>query len=144
MSWRDKAAAAVKGPNTEPTKPTKGAFVSNVSAPPAPYSPTEASEAPEIGTTDHALERGELIRFPLPATAPAVPATSPLSGYDCNGCDRLEMKEEPQPGTRRRFYWRCRRGHELLEGRNYGSRITLAPPECEEAGDFTPWKAGTQ
>jgi hypothetical protein len=56
-------------------------------------------------------------------------------------CDRLEMREEPQIGTRRVYFWRCRERFELLIGRNYGERVVLAPPECNK---FTPWKAGTK
>jgi hypothetical protein len=80
--------------------------------------------------------------FHLPAGV--AETASPLEGLDCSGCNHLEMREEPQPGTRRRFFWRCKRGHELLEGRNYGARIILAPPECDEASDFRPWKSGTR
>lgn len=92
----------------------------------------EAKDAPQGTGTPEAR--------PLPAPSPeAVP--SALSGYDCTGCDHLTMREEPQPGTRRRFFWRCSEGFELLEGRNYGERVILAPPECNR---FTPWKAGTK
>jgi len=94
--------------------------------------------------------KAELLQALQPA--PAVPTEpqdttsgealpSPLSGHDCMACDRLQMREEPQPGTRRRFFWRCGEGFELLQGRNYGERVVLAPPECDR---FTPWKAGTK
>lgn len=69
---------------------------------------------------------------------------SSLTGIECSGCDRLEMREETHLGTRRRFWWRCTQGHELLEARRYGERVTIAPPECEAAGDFRPWQAGTK
>ena len=72
---------------------------------------------------------------------PADPVPSPLNGMECSGCDNLEMKDEHYPGSRRRFRWRCLKGHELLEARRFGARITISPPGCT---DFTPWKAGTQ
>ena len=72
------------------------------------------------------------------------PTPSPLTGLECGGCDNLEQRDEWHTGTRKRWWWRCTKGHELLEGRRYGERVTLSPPECEEAGDFRPWKAGTK
>jgi hypothetical protein len=72
------------------------------------------------------------------------PEPSPLSGLDCSGCNNLDMRQEWHTGTRKVFFWRCKAGHELLQGRNYGERIVLAPPECEEAGDFDQWKPGTR
>ena len=107
--------------------------------PAAPGRATEPQDAP------HGAPQGTGTAEPAPAHRPipeAVPAA--LSAYDCTGCDHLEMREEPQPGTRRRFFWRCAEGFELLEGRNYGERVVLAPPECEAAGGFKPWKAGTK
>ena len=95
----------------------------------------EARGAPQ-GTGTPEARPASTVPAPLPDAVP-----SALSGYDCTGCDHLTMKEEPQPGTRRRFFWRCAEGFELLQGRNYGERVVLAPPECDR---FTPWKAGTK
>ena len=67
------------------------------------------------------------------------PVLSPLRGLECNGCANLEMRDEWHTGTRRRFWWRCRKGYELLEARRYGERVTISPPDCE---DFEQWKAG--
>lgn len=102
---------------------------------------------PKAALTD---ELRALIRDHKPALldalagAPAAPTPSPLTGLECNGCANLEMREEQHMGTRKRFFWRCTKGHEVLEGRNYGERVTLAPPECEEAGSFVQWKAGAR
>ncbi len=137
MSWRDRAAKAVEAPATEPTKPTKEAFVSNVSSPPAPFPPQEAANAiPAVLSSMNAA--------PLPAGADraieAIP--SPLAGIECAGCDHLEMRDEWHTGTRRRFWWRCKKDYELLEIRRYDERVTIAPPECEADNAFRPWKPG--
>lgn len=69
------------------------------------------------------------------------PRASPLEGPECAGCDRLRMREEPQgPGSRRRFFWRCGAGHEILELRRFGGRILVAPTSCAE---FKPWQQRT-
>jgi len=54
------------------------------------------------------------------------------------------MRTEVHMGTRRIFWWRCERGHALLEGRNFGERTLLSPPACDAAGDFEQWQAGQQ
>ena len=78
----------------------------------------------------------------VPAFDSAIePSPSPLVGLECNGCANLEMRDEWHTGTRRRFWWRCRKGYELLEARRYGERVTISPPECQ---DFEQWKAGQQ
>ena len=120
MSWRDRAKEAVEKnrAGTAPTKPTEGAFVSSVSSDPATFFPKEVEPTQQADETP-----------------------SPLNGMECSGCDNLEMKDEHYPGSRRRFRWRCLKGHELLEARRFGARITISPPGCS---DFTPWKAGTQ
>jgi hypothetical protein len=74
----------------------------------------------------------------LPEHAEAVP--SPLTGPECGGCANLEMHSERFEGTRQQFWWRCRLGHELLEVRFYGSRVTVAPAECVS---FVQWTPGT-
>lgn len=95
-------------------------------------------------------ELRELIRGNKPELLAALseralePVSSPLTGLECAGCDRLEMREEMQPGSRRRFWWRCEKGHELLEVRRFGELVTLAPEDCELAGDFAPWRSGTR
>jgi hypothetical protein len=60
----------------------------------------------------------------------------------CMGCTHLRMDLEHHPGTRRVWWWRCEKGYELMEGRNFGERILLAPSECDRAGVFEPWKPG--
>lgn len=71
----------------------------------------------------------------------ADPARSPLSGLDCSTCANLQMRQEWRSGTRKRFFWRCTKGFELLQGRNYGERTILAPEECDA---FEQWGAGIQ
>jgi hypothetical protein len=75
------------------------------------------------------------------AQQPPEPIPSPLTGMECSGCDHLEMRDEILSGTRRRFWWRCRLGYELLEGRRYGERVTISPPECNQ---FTQWNVGAK
>src|SRR5690242_12754985 len=118
-TWKERAKRSVEenSEGTAPTKPTKPSSVSSVSANPAIFFPKEAGQPP------------------------ADPTPSPLNGMECSGCDHLEMRDEHQPGSRRRFWWRCQKGHELLEVRRFGARITVSPEGC---ADFTPWKAGTQ
>lgn len=67
------------------------------------------------------------------------PMLSPLSGLDCSTCANLGMRQEWHTGTRRAFFWRCTKGYELLQGRNYGERTIMAPPECDA---FKQWGAG--
>lgn len=75
------------------------------------------------------------------ATSPSL-RPAPDRGSDCMRCAHLNMRAEVHEGTRRVFWWRCERGHALLEGRNFGERVLLAPPECDQAGNFTPWREG--
>lgn len=93
--------------------------------------------------------RAELLATLSPAPAHAggpcrnEPAhRAPEHGADCMCCANLRMTVEVHTGTRRVFWWRCERGHVLLEGRNFGEWVLLAPPECDQAGDFRPWRAG--
>lgn len=74
---------------------------------------------------------------PAPAPMPA-----PDRGTDCMRCRHLLMRCEHNAGTRRVFWWRCEKGHALMEGRNFGERVLLAPPACEAVGDFEQWQAG--
>lgn len=76
------------------------------------------------------------------AEAPAT--TAPLMGSDCTRCANLQMRAEQHVGTRRVFFWRCARGHALMEGRSFGSRVLLAPAECDAANDWRQWREGTQ
>jgi hypothetical protein len=75
---------------------------------------------------------------------PARPAAglqpAPVKAFECMRCVRLTMRIEHHMGTRRVFWWRCERGYVLMEGRNYGERVMLAPPECN---DFQQWQVGT-
>jgi hypothetical protein len=75
----------------------------------------------------------------------AAPAIHPVPdrGTDCTRCAHLTMRCEIHEGTRRVFWWRCARGHELLEARSYGERTLLAPPECDQAADFALWTPET-
>lgn len=68
------------------------------------------------------------------------PRPSPLEGPECSGCAHLTMREEPEQGTRRRFFWRCSVDHQILELRRYGASVIVAPPDCTE---YEPWKPGT-
>jgi hypothetical protein len=77
--------------------------------------------------------RAELLRALAASQAEA-------SGVNCMGCQHLCMRVERHAGTRRIFWWRCGKGHTLLEGRNYGERVMLAPPQC---CDFKQWEPGT-
>lgn len=83
--------------------------------------------------------RGRSAATPPTLDGAIEPVPSPLGGLECNGCANLEMRDEWHTGTRRRFWWRCRKGHELREARRYGERVTISPPDCE---DFEQWKAG--
>jgi hypothetical protein len=72
------------------------------------------------------------------------PRVASMKGSDCTRCANLEMRAEHQVGTRRVFYWRCAKGHALLEGRNFGSRVLLAPAECDAANDWQQWQEGAR
>ena len=94
-----------------------------------------------------ALARGaqpEPARAEGPTKAPAKPKPAPTQGSDCMGCANLLMRCERHEGSRRVFWWRCAKGHELLEARNYGERVLLAPPECVAARDFKQWEPGVR
>ncbi len=52
------------------------------------------------------------------------------SGHECGSCQHLTMTVERQPGTRRKFFWRCDLGHRQLEAGHGGERVIIAPPEC--------------
>jgi hypothetical protein len=65
----------------------------------------------------------------------------PAQGADCMRCNNLTMRAEFHDGTRRRFFWRCSKGFELLEARNFAERVILAPPECDS---FEQWQAGNR
>lgn len=71
--------------------------------------------------------------------ADAPPRPAPEKAAECMSCANLTMRVEHHEGTRRVFWWRCERGHALMEGRNFGERVLLAPPECS---DFKQWSAG--
>jgi len=58
---------------------------------------------------------------------------------ECMRCANLLMRVETHEGTRRVFWWRCAKGHALMEGCNFGERVLLAPPECEA---FEQWREG--
>lgn len=70
---------------------------------------------------------------------PNVPAGVADRAAECMRCANLAMRVERHEGTRRVFWWRCLKGHALLEGRNFGERVLLAPPECEA---FEQWRQG--
>jgi hypothetical protein len=70
------------------------------------------------------------------------PLPSPGRGAECMRCANLKMRVEHPEGTPRVFFWRCAKGHALMEGRDFGARVLLAPPECEAAGDWKPWECG--
>lgn len=78
--------------------------------------------------------------------ADTAPAPSPIHvpdrGADCMRCANLTMRVEIHEGTRRVFWWRCEKGYALMEGRNFGERVLLAPPACGTAGAFEQWKEG--
>lgn len=76
-----------------------------------------------------------------PDTGPSL-RLAPDRGADCMRCANLIMRCEVHEATRRVFWWRCSRGHVLLEARNYGERVLLAPPGCDVAGDFKQWREG--
>ena len=52
------------------------------------------------------------------------------AGHECGSCQHLTMTVERQPGTRRKFFWRCEIGHRQLEAGHGGERVIIAPPEC--------------
>lgn len=101
------------------------------------YDARSAAEGPE-----HHLGTGNAACAPVAAAADisSAPRPSCLSGPECTGCARLRMREEPQEGTRRRFFWRCDAGHAVAELRRYGGTIITAPPECT---DYEQWAPGT-
>ena len=69
------------------------------------------------------------------------PALAPEGRAECMRCSHLTMRIEIREGTRRVFWWRCVRGHEQLEARNFGERVLIAPPGCH---DFEQWQPGAR
>ncbi len=57
------------------------------------------------------------------------------AGNECTGCMNIDMTEESRPGTRRRFFWRCKKHHGILQVNLAGERVLIAPDECN---DYTP------
>jgi len=55
------------------------------------------------------------------------------AGQDCRGCKHITMSTEHHEGSRRKFFWRCERGHRQMEIGLNGERIIIAPPGC---GDY--------
>jgi hypothetical protein len=78
-------------------------------------------------------------RAPLHVVGSTQTTPSRGTGTECMGCRHLLMRYERHSGTRRTFWWRCAKGHELLESRCYGERVMLAPPGCNS---FERWEAG--
>lgn len=71
------------------------------------------------------------------ATAPATgsvagPVFSVGTALECERCQNLDMRKELHEGSRRRFFWRCRKGHPILEAGYRGEWVRLAPPECHD------------
>ena len=87
-------------------------------------------------TPEHAHAHGPA-EHPEPDTVP-----SPGRVAGCMRCRNLTMRCEIHEGTTRVFWWRFARGHALMEGRNYGERVLLAPTACGAAGDFRQWQMG--
>ena len=54
------------------------------------------------------------------------------AGQDCQGCKHITMATEHHEGSRRKFFWRCKRGHRQLEIGLNGERIIIAPPGCSD------------
>jgi hypothetical protein len=69
---------------------------------------------------------------------------APDSATECARCAHLHQLAEIHEGTRRTFWWRCSKGHALMEGRSYGERVLLAPPECDAAQHFRQWEPGVR
>lgn len=54
----------------------------------------------------------------------------------CDGCQHIGMVQEPRPSDSRRFFWfKCGRGHSMIETAYHGERVLLAPASC---ADFEP------
>jgi len=101
---------------------------------------TKATEAPSVSFGSATSRRIPEFEAKPDASADAAPAVPlPASGAECMKCANLVMLVEHLEGTRRVFWWRCRKGYALMEGRNYGERVMLAPAECD---DFEQWQAG--
>jgi hypothetical protein len=60
------------------------------------------------------------------------PRQAQLAGYECGSCMNLEHRCERIPGTRRLFFWRCGKGHDILEAGYHGERVWIAPPDCDD------------
>ena len=80
------------------------------------------------------------------AVAPQAEARRPMPdhGQECMRCAHLIMRVERHSGTRRIYWWRCEKGHALMEGREFGERVLLASPECDVASDFKQWWPGAR
>jgi hypothetical protein len=74
-------------------------------------------------------------------TPEPVAATSG-KGHECMSCANLRMRVERHEGSRRLFWWRCEKGYPLTEARSFGQQVIIAPPECDAAGAFQPWRPG--
>lgn len=100
-----------------------------------------AHRAELVQALDH-VDRRELAHAGGTAAPSSTATSAEAKGAECMSCANLKMRVEHHEGTRRLFWWRCAKGYALMEGRNYGERVMLAPAECEAAGGFKPWTAG--
>jgi len=91
-----------------------------------PVLPPLPSKAGERG----AAGRGDSLR-----ADEANAVRSQRSEYD--RCMHLDMRYELHRGTRRRFFWRCAKGHAILETAYCGGRILIAPADCM---DWQQWQ----
>jgi len=57
---------------------------------------------------------------------------SPGKGYDCQGCQHIDMQTINKPDERRLYHWVCKLNHSILESHYVGKRALIAPESCND------------
>lgn len=78
---------------------------------------------------------------PLPASPVVASEVAPVAAlalhagsYACDGCQHIRMIEERRDSNARRFFWfKCAKGHAIIEAAYHGERVLVAPASC---GDY--------
>lgn len=75
------------------------------------------------------------------APADDIRAASSGTGSSCAGCAHIDMQTQMVPGSRRRFWWCCSKGHAMLEVWGGPRHELIAPETC---CDYAQWSAPTR